>query len=204
MKKIEKAHSFYKNRIKAWMLSDLRKTLPAKTNFLTTLGCLVYTEVIGTFLPPLENEKGSSKSKRFYRCLFRLKSGDYLKNIDHGIKKDTGRNLYEHLRHNMSHVYLPSIHLRRNGKILFLPIIVARDGFFRVNGKLSDQRTSPIFIDSKGLTIANKNYVIELEEAVELFYKETFINENIEYQNSAIQGINHILKENTINTNQKT
>ena len=189
-KKLKDAEDFYSKHIKGGILIELEKTLPLKTHFLTTLCSLIYTEVIGAFLPPHKKEIGSFKSKRFYRCLFRLKSGEYLKNIDKGLKKDTGKNIYEHLRHSMSHIFLPSVRKKENGKISFLPIIIARDGFFNP----SEKRTSPIYIDSRGLTIAYKNYFLELKEAVELFYKKTFIDNDEEYQNSAIRGVDYILQ----------
>ena len=195
--KLAEAELFYKEKIKKWMIGDLKRSIEAKTNFLTALGCLVYTEAIGYFLPPLRGESGSKKSKAFYRCFFRLKSEDYLKNIDKGIKKDTGKNLYEHLRHNMAHIYLPSVCVKKNGQILFLPTIVARDGFFKVDGKMSTERTSPIYISSKGLTIANRNYIIELEEAVDSFYTKTFIKKEKKYQLSAERGIDYLSKRIT-------
>lgn len=51
--KLIEAKNFYIDRIKGWMISDLKKSIGAGTNFLTALGCLVCTEIIGTFLPPL-------------------------------------------------------------------------------------------------------------------------------------------------------
>lgn len=80
--KLSEAKDFYNDRIKGWMISDLEKSIEAGTNFLTALDCLVYTEIVGTFLPPLEDESGSLKSKRFYRCFYRLESMEYLKQID--------------------------------------------------------------------------------------------------------------------------
>jgi len=193
--KLKEARDFYVDRIKGWMVSDLKKSLDAGTNFLTALGCLVYTEIIGTFLPSLENENGTIKSRRFYRCFYRLGSAEYLKQVDTIIVKETRKNLYEHLRHNMAHKYYPAISKRHGNIVLFLPLVIARKGirYDRRTGKRTD--APPVFVDNDDrVVIASRNFVKELEQAVEDFYVATFEKNDTEFQRAAINGADVVLR----------
>ncbi len=194
--KLKEAQNFYDKYIKKWMIGSLRKAVGVDINFLTALGCLVYTEVIGIFLPPFKNESGSIEKKRFYRCLFRFASKDYLKILDREILKETNRDLYENLRHSMTHIFIPSIKKRKNGVILFLPSVVARNGIVKDPSSEKKYQSAPIFLDDKNnrLVIAIQNYISELENAVEGFYNLTFVKNKLEYQQAAVDGIDVVLR----------
>lgn len=193
--KLVEAKDFYNDRIKGWMISDLTKSIETGTNFLTALGCLVYTEIVGTFLPPLDSESGSLKSKRFYRCLYRLRSADYIRQIDEIVKKETNKNLYEHLRHNMAHKYYPAISKRQGNIVLFIPSVIARDGIRYDNGTGEKTDAPPIFIDNNNrVVIATRNFVKELSLAVDGFYSKTFDENNTEFQSAAIAGTDVVFR----------
>lgn len=156
---LKEAGDFFNERIKGWMLNDLKKSIDAETNFLTALGCLVYTEIIGTFLPPLNiAEKGSWEERHFYRCFFRLSSARYLKQLDDLIRKDSsGKSLYAHLRHSMTHRYIPMVGKKQDGVYLSIHSVVARDGIAREPRSGKHFRTPPIFITHDNrIAIANK------------------------------------------------
>ena len=192
--KIQEAKDFYNDRIIGWMIADLRKSIGAGTNFLTALGCVVYTEIIGIFLPPLSNEKGSTNRRRFYRCFYRLKSNDYLRELDKMIINDTNKCIYEHLRHNMAHKYYPAIKKRHENIFLFIPTVVARDGF-AVDPSGSKRRSAPLFIDNKSrVVIATRNYIDELKLAVKEFYNKTFKEKNPDFQKAAVEGTDVVLR----------
>jgi hypothetical protein len=198
MDTLQEAEKFYKERILGWMIADLEKSIVAETNFLTALGCLIYTEIIGAFLPSLSDKKetGSMKEKRFYRCLFRLNSNQYLKTLDRFLRKETnGKGIYSHLRHNMSHKYYPIISKRQNNIVLFIPSVVARDGMSINKTTGITEKSPPIFLSDKGeIVIANKNYINELKESVNKFIQYSFIDKIKEYQEAAIKGIEVVLK----------
>ncbi len=194
-KKLIESKDFYNDRIKGWMIADLEKSIEAGTNFLTALGCLVYTEIVGTFLPPLENERGSLKSKRFYRCFYRLESAEYLKQIDVIIKRETNKKLYEHLRHNMAHKYYPAISKRQGNIVLFIPSVIARDGIRYDNGTGEKTDAPPVFIDNDNrVVIATRNFVKELSSAVDQFYLKTFDENNSEFQKAAVNGTDVVFR----------
>lgn len=194
--KLNEAEAFYKDRIQGWMLADLRKSIAAATNFLTALGCLVYTEVIGTFLPPIDTEQGSQKEKRFYRCLYRLPSAELLKDLDTMIRAGTKSNkgIYQFLRHSMAHKYYPMVSIRKDqNTTLFVPTVIARDGFMMKQGPGRKKRSAPVFLNNHDtIAIATNNYTLELEKAVDQFMQNTFDKKLPEYQTAAIQGIDAI------------
>ena len=143
----------------------------------------------------LKNESGRKEKKRFYRCLFRLRSKNYLERLNEFLIKETGKGIYEHLRHSMAHIYFPMVKKRKDNMILFIPSMVARDGFTVDIASGRKNRSSPIFIDKKGwVVIATRNYANELEEAVENFYRLTFIEKRQEYQTAAAYGIDIVLR----------
>ncbi|MDD5769058.1 MAG: hypothetical protein PHW55_10800 [Methanothrix sp.] len=190
---LKEAEDFYNDRIVGWMIGDLFKSIDAGTNFLTALGCMVYTEVIGTMLPPLDNENGRKEEKHFYRCFYRMPSCDYTKQIDDAILQATGKRIYSHIRNSMSHTYYPAIKRVQNGNVMFVPSVVARDGL--VFDGISKKRSAPIFIDNQNrIVIATKNYANELSEAVEIFQNKTFNQQDEKYQKSAIRGMNYLLR----------
>lgn len=187
--KLKQAENFFEKRILGWMINDLNESIKAETKFLTALGCFVYTEVIGIFLPKVDDEYGSEEQKRFYRCFFRLLSKNYLKNLDTAIKRETNKGLYAHLRHNMAHKYVPSISKRQGNVVLFIPSMVARNGILP-NGKPGGP---PIFVDKKGqIVIATRNYTNELEKAYHEFYKKIFTDKDEKWVESAENGIDII------------
>lgn len=194
--KLQEVHDFYTNRIIGWMINDLKKSIEAETNFLTALGCLIYTEIIGILLPPLPNEKsGSSNERRFYRCFFRFVSNNYLENLDKFIRKETNKGIYQHLRHSMTHRYYPRIDKITNKVILSIPSVIARDGT-AVN--MSDGlrgKSPPIYLSSVGeIVIATRNYTDELFKAVKDFMKFTFEENQRNYIEYAKKGIDVILR----------
>jgi len=193
--KLKEVENFYKNRVKGWMISDLKRSIDAKTNLLTALGCLIYTEVIGILLPPLKNETGSIKERRFYRCLFRFPSKEYLLRLDKFLITQTRKGIYKQFRHNMAHRYFPAVIKRQKGVVLFIPSVIARDGFIRdpMGTKIGD--APPIFLDKQNrVTLATKNYANELEKAVSNFYEFTFVKKDPNFQKAAIEGIDIILR----------
>lgn len=194
-KELKEAKEFYENRIKGWMLSDLKKSIKAETNFLTALGCLVYTEIIGAFLPPLEKEVGKIEEKRFYRCLFRLKSKQHIETLDRILRKESNKGIYGHLRHNMTHKYFPVIAKREGNVVLFIKSLVARDGIIKDEQGIDRNSAPPFFMSDKGeFVIATRNYAYELEEAVNEFIKTTFVLNKNTFQEASIQGIDIVLK----------
>lgn len=192
--KLNESKDFYNDRIIGWMLADLKKSINVGTNFLTALGCLVYTEIIGIFLPQLPDEKGSTNRKRFYRCFYRLKSKDYLQELDKMIMNDTNKCIYEHLRHNMAHKYYPAIKKWHENIFLFIPTVVARNGF-AVDPSGLKHRSAPLFIDNESrVVIATRNYVNELDLAVKEFYKKTFKERDPDFQKAAMEGTDVVLR----------
>lgn len=191
---LQAAKEFYQDRILGWMINDLKKSITAGTNFLTALGCLVYTEVIGAFLPPLPDETGKPEERRFYRCFFRLKSATYLQGLDNAIRKETdGKGLYGHLRHNMTHRYVPVIVKNKEGTVLVTQSIVAIDGYSidKVTGL--SQKSPPIFLSDDGkIGFATKNYTEELENAVNHFINKTFEENEACFQTAAVKGLAYI------------
>lgn len=192
---LQKADEFYKNHIIGWMIPDLKKSVEAGTNYLTALGCLVYTEVIGTFLPPFSKETGKIESRRFYRCLFRLQSSPALKEVDDHLKQETNKNIYEQLRHNAAHLYFPRIKLIKNGATFFVPLTIARDLYIKISSTGEKMRNAPICIGPNGeLIIASNNYTLELEKLVQESYQETFIKKDLQYEKAAIEGVHVFLR----------
>lgn len=192
---IQKAEDFYKDRIIEWMIPDLKKSVEAGTNYLTVLGCLVYTEVIGIFLPPFSKETVTTQSRRFYRCLFCLQSCAVLRQVDKILKKETSKNIYEQLRHNAAHLYFPSIRLIRNGSTLFVPLSIARDSYIETPDTGKKVRSALILFGQNGeLVIASNNYTLELEKLIQESYQETFIKKDPQYEKAAIEGINVFLR----------
>lgn len=191
--KLKEAEDFYNDRIISWMLNDLKKSISGGTNFLTALGCLVYTEIIGNFLPPLYKENGSKEEKCFYRCFYRLPSSNYLEKINNHIFSITNKNIYQQMRHSMAHAYYPNIKKYDNGGFLFVPTVISRDGY-----KIADNiktRCAPIFFDNEGrLALATRNYTNELKKAITVFYEKSFKDKEKQWVDAAIRGINYITK----------
>ncbi|MCA9330745.1 hypothetical protein KC957_01750, partial [Candidatus Saccharibacteria bacterium] len=154
--KLEEVRHFFNETILGWMIGDLRRSVEANTNFLTALGCLTYTEAVGVFLPRLHEEpKSSLEQKRFYRCLFRLKSEEGLRKLDESTKRETGKGIYQQLRHSGAHSYFFSIAKHTKDGKFFYPVGVSRDG------KLADgTKSSPLGFatDDGSLIIATANY----------------------------------------------
>src|SRR3989338_1474010 len=147
--KIQSAREFYDDRIIGWMLSDLEKSADIGTNFLTALGCFVYTEIIGAFLPPLSNkDKGRKEQRNFYSCFYRLELGKLLEQLDKAILELSNSNIYKHFRNRMCHKYYPSISKKQSGQVLFISGVVARDGFWKDKLANLKIRSAPIFIDN--------------------------------------------------------
>jgi len=195
-KDLSKIKGFFEDRILSWMIADLKKSIKAETNFLTALGCLVYTEVIGNFLPQLEiKEKGKDEERCFYRCLFRLKSRDYLIQLDRWLRKETkGKGIYHHFRHNMAHLYLPKVGKGKKSERVFIPIIIARDGI-GIDPAGEKTKSPPIAFDKQGrIFLAFKNYTEELEEAHHRFYKEIFNKQNPKWVKSAMKGFDVVTR----------
>ena len=190
--KLKQAQEFYNERILGWMINDLKRSIVAKTNFLTALGCLIYTEIIGIFLPPLKKESGTVKEKRFYRCLFRLQSHIALRELDTLLRMGTNNHgLYAHLRHSMTHKYYPIVEKKAKNLYLTITSIVARDGIT----KDKKEKAPPIFLSDKGsVVIATRNYTNELEMAVNDFIDITFCQKDPEFQRAAIDGIDVVLR----------
>lgn len=199
---LKEAEDFFRDRIKGWMINDLKRSIDAKTNFLTALGCLIYTEIIGTFLPPLDiSEKGSLNEKHFYRCFFRLSSAGYLKQLDDFIRKETsGKSLYIHLRHSMTHRYIPMIGKKQeDGVYLSIHSVIARDGIMKEPKTGKKFRSPPIFLTNDNrVAIANKNYVNELEMLVDDCIEKFFQQRDLKFQEAAIKGIERILRDKKV------
>lgn len=194
---LTKAEKFYSERILGWMIADLKKSVEAGTNYLTALGCLVYTEVIGIFLPAFPKEQGKSEARRFYRCLFRLQSAEVLRNVDDLLKKETSKNIYEQLRNNAAHIYFPLIKIKKNNKpTLFVPLIITRDSYIKDLATGKKARSAPIYwAPNRELVIASKNYTLELETLVRESYQLTFVKKDPKYQKAAIAGINLVMRD---------
>ena len=192
--KLTEAKKFFDERVKGWMITDLKRSVSAGNNFLTALGCLTYTEVIGSFLPKVDGETGKTEERRFYRCLFRLPSADEFKSLDGIIRGETTKQqgLYQHLRHSATHAYAPRIKRRaQDGTISYTPVAVAKVA--KMNGKIKG--CPPMGIDAKGyFVIATKNYVNELEQAIDSFYERIFTDNEPEWVASAKTGIDFIAR----------
>jgi hypothetical protein len=154
---------------------------------------MLYTEVIGTMMPKLENESGRREERHFYRCFYKLPSNDYIKGLDHAIQSVTGKKLYAHIRNSMAHSYYPAIKKVQNGNVMFAPSVVARDGI--IFDGISKRRSSPIFMDNENrVVIATRNYVDELTITAEDFHRKAFVEKAEEYQASAVYGIDCIIR----------
>lgn len=192
--KLKEAEKFYQEHILGWMINDLKNSVQAETNFLTALGCFVYTEVIGTFLPSLDiSEMGKTEEIHFYRCFFRLRSSESLKQLDEFIRKETsGKSLYSHLRNGMAHSYFPNIKKTENGEKRYIHSVIARDGIAnKPDG--TKMPTPPIFIDNDSrLIIANRNYIDELEFLVRVSMNMAFVKNDSQFQEAAERGIDII------------
>jgi hypothetical protein len=166
--KLKRIKSFYEDRIKGWMISDLNKGIKAEANFLTALGCFVYTEAVGHLLPPLIKEIGKPNEKSFYRCLFRFNSHDYLRELDKSIRKTGGHSGIYEMRHAMVHRYYPTPRKKVNDTYLFISTVVALDGIIR-GIEFEESVNSPLIFmdDSRRIAIALNNYVREFKECVD-------------------------------------
>lgn len=185
---LREVDDFMREKILGWMINDLKRSVGAKTNFLTALGCLTYTEAIGTLLPPLAEERGTNRARRFYRCLFRLPSGRSLKSLDNAIRQDTSEHhgLYEHLRHSASHLYTPQIRRVRDGHREFMPVTIAK--------LLKPEGCPPMWqrANEDGgaeFLIGTQNYVNELEIACNRFYENIVVKKKSDWVKSAIDGL---------------
>jgi len=192
--KLKRVEKFFKEIIKGWTIGDLKRSISAKTNFLTALGCLVYTEVIGTFLPKIKSEYGKNGQKRFYRCLFRLKSSKDLEKLDKLLLKETNKGVYQQIRNNMAHIYFPAVKKVKDGVIQFIPTTIAKDGLTvtTVGSDKIKTKSAPILLYEGRIFLATRNYVSELEKAYYIFYKKIFVNKDEEWIKSAENGIDII------------
>jgi len=194
--KIKDVEKFFEEKIKGWMLNDLHKAISAETNFLAALGCFVYTEVIGIFLPSINGEYGRRGSRRFYRCLFRLNSEQDLRQMEAFLKKETHKGIYQQFRNNMAHLYFPSAKRLKGGIVQFIPTIVARDGFRFIsllNGEFK-VRSGPIVTNSSGsVVICIRNFVNELEKGYDDFYKKIFVDRDEQWIDSALNGFDTLI-----------
>jgi hypothetical protein len=186
---LKEVDDFFNERILGWMITDLKRSVDAKTNFLTALGCLTYTEAIGTLLPPIEGERGSVKAKRFYRCLFRLPSGESLKQLDTVIRSETSvhKGLYEHLRHSAAHLYTPQIRRVKDGHNEFMPVVVAK--LLKGEGAPPPMWQRANESGEAEFLIGTQNYVSELETACRQFYKTIVQDQESEWVDAAITGL---------------
>lgn len=188
---INEIKDFFENKIQGWMISDLERSIESKTNFLTALGCLTYTETIGIFLPPISTDIGGKYEQRFYRTLFRLESKESLMEVEKFLRYETGKGIYSHFRGRMSHKYFPLIIKRCEDTIEYAMAPVARDGFI-VHQNLKN-RSAPIFITSNSdIAIATKNYVSELKSSVNYFYQRIFIDRDSKWTSAVCKGYKEI------------
>ena len=191
--KLSEIQEFFDNKILGFMMNDLEQSVVAKTNFLTALGCLTYTETIGAFLPSIRGERGSKEARRFYRCLFRFSSNEYLILLDNEIRRETTRQtgLYEHLRHSASHMYQPTIKKRNpDGTFSFVHVTIAKFARNQSNGP-----SPPMGIKDNGdFVIATQNYVRELKEAANIFRKKICTDRDPDWVNSGIKGIDYLAR----------
>lgn len=183
--------NFYKKIIKEWIMGDLHAMENKGANLITALGCLVFTEAIGLYLPKLDKniEKHicNDKQKCFYRCLFALKSERYLVKCDKKIKKITkGNGLYQ-LRNKIAHRYLPN---------LTTPSLIPV-GVCGLHNKL--RPPFPIFIKEKGgkiekIVINNVKYIEELQKLVDDVYNKAFVKKEAIFVNAIRSGYNKLFK----------
>jgi len=195
-KKLERIQRFYDDRIRGWMIPDLKKGIKAKANFLTALGCFVYTEAVGHLLPSLgKNERGKQEERHFYRCLFRFDSQEHLINLDKSIRDTGGVSGIYGIRHAMVHRYYPTQRKRLdNGDFLFLHSTVALDGVIVDQVDNTKIDSPPIFIDNnRNIAIALNNYIKEFEKCVDESYIKTFISKESNYIEAALSKHNEIL-----------
>lgn len=197
--KLERVRSFYDDRIKGWMLADLRKGVKANANFLVALGCFVYTEVAGHLLPPLKEEIGKPEERHFYRCLFRFQSNDILRKLDAGIRQTGGSKGIYGMRHGMVHRYYPSPRKRMGDQYLFLSSIIAIDGVITDLQSSENRESPPIFIDdNRRVAIALNSYINELEKTIDDSYQNTFVKNNEDFIHAAISSHDQVLGAPTI------
>ena len=176
---LQRIHNFFSEYVFGFINNDLNAAIHGNANYLGALGLFSYTEAIGAFLPPLDNESGSLRERRFYRCLFRLPHADEWKNIDRQIRDNTrnDRGIYKHLRHSMTHVYVPTIRKSHNEK-LFIPVAIA----------MSEKNGLPVGINNDGWVIlVVKNWKKDLIEGCELFLEE--VKKDRAWKKSAISHL---------------
>jgi hypothetical protein len=193
--KLAQVKGFFEDRILGWMISDLKRSIEVGTNFLTALGCLVYTEVIGNFLPRFgQKERGSAEEKYFYRCFYRLKSSEYLIDIDNFLKKETNRSIYQSFRHHMAHIYVPMVYKGRKPNRVFMQTVIARDGVAK-DPQGNSIKSPPIAFDTQGrVFLATRNYTEELEKAYGTFFNHIFLKKDKEWEKAALQGHDVVTK----------
>lgn len=190
--------SFFRDIIVGFMITDLKRSVDAKTNFLTALGCLTYTEIIGSILPPLPDsfkipKLPKGKEGNFYRCFFRLRSSVQLIATDSVFRKETkNRGVYQQLRHSMAHSYFPVVRKTENGVTTCASAVIARDGFIPV-GDNKQILSPPIYIGENGrIAICTNNYTEELDELTKDVYKKTFVDKDDEYLKYMTTGYDHL------------
>ncbi|MDP2950780.1 MAG: hypothetical protein Q8N55_00175, partial [bacterium] len=168
----------------------------ANANLLTLLGCFVFTETLGVLFPNLnlKDEKGKTqKAKNFYRCLFRLKSGAHLYKIDKLFREQSRKGLYEHLRSTMAHGFLPVIKKTKDGKIFFLPAIIAKVGVLKERKEEKGVKTPPIMFKDGNIIIMAVNYVNELKNIALDLYGKIFVEKDKIFLDSALSGIEKMM-----------
>jgi hypothetical protein len=194
---LSEVSGFYKRYVFEWMLKDLQTSISNNTNYLSALGCFVYTEVFGNLLPPLGTEKGLSKySKPFFRSLFRFKSSKYLEELNEAIIKISHKNIYDHLRSGASHRYFPLILIFDNKKNAnaVLPFKIVKDGYSLDRYSKADKTAPPIFISDDGyIGMATQNFLNEFTNLIQESYSKTFEEKNSSYIESAIKGFKYII-----------
>lgn len=198
---------FYKDIIQGWIMGDLKGVKNIGANLLTALSCFIYTEIIGIFLPPLNTdiEGGFSRDgqRHFYRCLFRLESGESLKKYDEKLRKVEKNFVYHqngiyHLRNQATHKYFPIVRNEagfiepiiqgaHNNPRLPVPIFIVED-----NGKISH------------IVINNIKYIEELEKLVDDMYDKIFNKKEKLFVDAMVSGYNKIIAPTLKERNQQT
>lgn len=208
----EKLKKFYEEKIRQWIIGDLEGVKNIGANLLTMLGCFVYTEIVGIFLPTLgqdveekfcytgkgKDRKPSEKREHFYRCLFRLKSGENLKIYDEKLRRITKAYGIYSLRNEAVHKYLPLIKIETEGIIEF----VSGD----VRGTHNPIRPSiPIFLEEDSgkisyFIINNVEYIEELKNLVNDVYNKIFIEKDNNFVTAMNAGYNKLFEKSNKTT----
>ena len=194
---------FYKKIIQEWMMGDLHTVARKKNgaNFITALGCFIYTEAIGLYLPLLDEKieesfSGKERQGRFYRCFFRLDSSERLMEYDKKIREGGVKNGFYQIRHRFAHKYLPNLVEPQH-----IPVEVVgshntdrlhelRDAgfFFPVTIEESDGKLQKVVIN-------NVKYIEELQKLIDCVYSKIFVEKDPKFVGAISFGYNELLKD---------